>query len=110
METVMIARTWHRLVPEDKAKEYHNYLLKIGVQDLEAVKGNLGVFILKRIENDNAHFQMISLWDSYQSIKKFAGSDYNLARYYPEDKNCLIGLDKFVIHYEVLYEPIKPGR
>ena len=103
----MIARTWHGLVPEDKAEEHHNYLLKTGVLDLEAVKGNLGVFILKRIENGKAHFQMISLWDSYESIKKFAGKDYNLARYYSEDKNYLISLERFVTHYEVLYGPIK---
>ena len=99
----MIARTWHGIVPESKSEEYHNYLLRTGVIDLEAVKGNLGVFILKRSENDNAHFQMISLWNSYESIKKFAGEDYNIARYYPEDKNYLIKLEKFVTHYDVLY-------
>jgi hypothetical protein len=102
----MIARTWNGIVPEIKAEEYHNYLLRTGVVDLEAVKGNLGVFILKRIENSNAHFQMISLWDTYASIKKFAGEEYDLARYYPEDKNYLIALERFVTHYEVLYGPI----
>ena len=99
----MIARTWHGIVPESKSEEYHNYLLRTVVIDLEAVKGNLGVFILKRSENGNAHFQMISLWNYYESIKKFAGEDYNIARYYPEDKNYLIKLEKFVTHYEVLY-------
>ena len=50
---------------------------------------------------------MISLWDSYESIKKFADEDYELARYYPEDKNYLLKLEKFVTHYEVLYAPKK---
>jgi len=106
----MIARTWHGIVPENKSGEYYNYLLKTGVVDLESIKGNLGVFILKRIENGNSHFQMISLWDSYASIKKFAGEDYNLARYYPEDKNYLIRLEKFVTHYEVLYRPTEQNN
>jgi len=101
----MIARIWHGEVPENKSEEYHSYLLRTGVVDLEAVKGNLGVFILKRVENGYAYFQMVSLWDSYESIKEFADEDYELARYYPADKNYLLKLEKFVTHYEVLYAP-----
>jgi heme-degrading monooxygenase HmoA len=103
----MIARTWHGLVPKHRAEDYHKYLLKTGVKDLENTKGNLGVFILRKSENNNAHFQMISLWNSYESVKKFAGEDYEIARYYPEDKTYLLELEKFVTHYEVLYGPIK---
>ena len=101
---IMIARTWHGLVPENNLEDYHHYLLETGVKDLEATPGNLGVFILSKLENGNAHFQMISLWDSYDSIKKFAGDDYEIARYYPEDKNYLLNLEKYVTHYDVLYE------
>jgi heme-degrading monooxygenase HmoA len=105
----MIARTWHGSVPNSKAEQYYKYLLETGVIDLEAVEGNLGVFILKRIENDYTHFQMISLWDSYESIKLFAGQDYEIARYYPNDKEYLIKLEPFVTHFEVLYSPIIPN-
>jgi heme-degrading monooxygenase HmoA len=104
----MIARTWHGSVPEVKAEEYHQYLLETGVIDLEAIEGNLGVFIMKRIENGFARFQMISLWDSYDSIKLFAGEDYEVARYYPKDNEYLVKLDPYVTHYEVLYSPIIP--
>jgi heme-degrading monooxygenase HmoA len=103
----MIARTWQGEVAENKSEDYHKYLLKTGVKDLEAVKGNRGVFILIRFEKGYASFQMISLWDSYESIKEFAGEDYELARYYPEDKNYLLKLEKFVTHYEIVYAPKK---
>lgn len=101
----MIARTWHGSVPEEKAIAYHQYLLKTGVIDLKAVEGNRGVFIFRRVSEGKAHFQMISLWESYESIKKFAGDDYELARYYPEDKDYLFELEKYCTHYEVLYPP-----
>jgi hypothetical protein len=101
----MIARTWHGIVQEEKAEAYHHYLLKTGVIDLKATQGNRGVYIFKRAKEGKAHFQMISLWDSYESISRFAGNDYELARYYPEDKNYLLELEKYVTHYEVLFAP-----
>ena len=35
---MMIARTWHGEVPENKSEDYHKYLLETEVKDLEAVK------------------------------------------------------------------------
>jgi heme-degrading monooxygenase HmoA len=100
---MMIARTWHGIVPEEKAEAYHRYLLKTGVIDLKATRGNRGVYIFMRTKEGKAYFQMISLWDSYESIRMFAGEDYELARYYPEDKDYLLELEKYVTHYEVMF-------
>ena len=101
----MIARTWNGIVPKEKAEAYNQYLLKTGVLDLKKVEGNRGVYIFRRVKADKAYFQMLSLWESYESIKKFAGEDYALARYYPEDKDYLLELEKYCTHYEVLYPP-----
>lgn len=99
----MIARIWHGIVPEDKAKGYYQHLLKSGVVDMKALKGNKGVYIFMRKSEGKAHFKIISLWDSYESIKEFAGENYELARYYPEDVDYLLELEKYVTHYEVLF-------
>ena len=48
---------------------------------------------------------MISLWESYEAIKAFAGDDIDRARYYPEDADFLIELEPKVKHYEVLTGP-----
>jgi hypothetical protein len=63
------------------------------------------VYILMRVNEGKAYFRMISIWDSYDSIKIFAGEDYESARYYPEDKDFLFKLEKYVTHYEVLFPP-----
>jgi heme-degrading monooxygenase HmoA len=42
-----------------------------GVPDLKATPGNRGVFVLRRVEGEVAHFQLISLWDSLDAIEKF---------------------------------------
>jgi hypothetical protein len=57
----MIARMWNGIVPEEKAKDYYQYLLKTSVVDLRAVKGNKGVYILMRVNEGKAYFRMISI-------------------------------------------------
>ncbi|MCH8872269.1 hypothetical protein IH824_05785 [candidate division KSB1 bacterium] len=42
----------------------------------------------------------ITEWDSYESIKKFAGADFEKARYYPEDEKYLLKFEENVAHYE----------
>ncbi len=86
----MIARMWHGKVPKKKSGQYHQYLLKTGLHDYEKVEGNKGVFLLKRDENDITHFHTLTFWDSIAAIKRFAGEEYEKARYYPEDKDFLL--------------------
>ncbi|HET9211750.1 MAG TPA: antibiotic biosynthesis monooxygenase [Thermoanaerobaculia bacterium] len=98
----MIARTWHGRVPAAKADAYHQYLLRTGVTDYADTPGNHGVHVLRRVEGEVAHFLLITYWDSVEAIKRFAGEDYERARYYPEDDDFLLEREPFVTHYEVL--------
>lgn len=97
----MIARTWHGAVPADKGDAYHAYLLETGVPDYEATPGNRGVTVLRRAEGDVVHFLLITLWESLDAIRAFAGDDVERARYYPEDEAFLLELEPTVTHYEV---------
>lgn len=98
----MIARTWHGRVQAERADAYHQYLLETGVLDYKAVEGNRGVHVLRRLENGEAHFFLITFWESWDAIKKFAGDDVEKARYYPKDRAFLLELEPTVTHYEVL--------
>lgn len=55
-----------------------------------------------RLEGELCHIYTISEWDSYESIKAFAGEDDQLARYYPEDSRVLQEKEPLVQHYETL--------
>jgi heme-degrading monooxygenase HmoA len=101
----MIARTWHGVTPAAKADEYLAYLNRTGIPDYKATEGNRGVYVLRRIEGEHAHFLLISLWDSYDAIRKFAGDDLEKAHYYPEDDEFLLEKESNVYHYEVLDAP-----
>ena len=101
----MIARTWHGVTHASKANEYLDYLKKTGVAEYQKTEGNRGVYVLQRLEGDKAHFLLLTLWDSEDAIKRFAGSDMEKAKYYPEDEAFLLELEPKVMHYEVLVKP-----
>jgi heme-degrading monooxygenase HmoA len=102
---MMIARIWHGITAASKSDEYLEYLNQTGIPDYQATEGNQGVYVLRRIEGDEAHFLILTLWRSKDAISKFAGSDMEKARYYPEDKKYLRELERTVTHYEVLVQP-----
>lgn len=98
----MIARTWHGVVPEAKAERYHEYLKATGIPDYRKTPGNRGVYVFRRTEGNLTHFLLLTVWDSVDDIKAFAGDDIERARYYPEDEEYLLELEPEVTHYEVL--------
>ncbi len=81
---------------------YFEYLQRTGLKDYASTSGNRGVWVLRRVYEGKAEFTLISLWDSWDAIKAFAGSEYERAVYYPEDKKFLLELEPKVTHYEVL--------
>lgn len=98
----MIARTWHGRVPAAKADAYYDYLLRTGLTDYQATRGNRGMLVLRRIEGEVAHFTLTSFWESVEAITAFAGHPIDTARYYPEDDDYLLEREPFVMHQEVL--------
>lgn len=98
----MIARIWHGITPAAKAEAYLDFLNQSGVPDYQATPGNRGVYVLRRIEGEVAHFTLISLWDSLEAVKGFAGPQPEIAHYYPEDQDFLLEFEPTVTHHEVL--------
>lgn len=101
----MIARVWRGVTNAEKADQYYDYLMRTGVKDYSQTAGNRGVQVLRRVGEGQAEFLLISFWDSFESIRRFAGEDIERAVYYPEDKDYLLTLEPKVTHYEVLLTP-----
>jgi heme-degrading monooxygenase HmoA len=57
------------------------------------------------VDDGKSEFTLISLWDSWDAIKAFAGPDPEKAVFYPEDEKFLLERGPRVIHYEVLSCP-----
>ena len=101
----MIARLWRGAVRPERGDAYAAYLDRTGVTECRATPGNQGVWVLRRNLADHTEFVFISLWESMEAIRRFAGDDVERARYYPEDREFLLYLEANVAHYQVGARP-----
>ena len=97
----MIARIWHGMVPVSKRDEYLDLMRRIALPEYLATRGNRGAWCLCRTDGDETHFEMLTFWDDTDSIKRFAGEDHSMAKYYDFDADYLIEMEARVRHYEV---------
>ena len=96
----MITRIWHGRTSTSDAEKYRDFVIETGITDYKSVKGNLGAQIWQRKEGDITHIWTVSWWDGYESIKQFAGEDFEKAKYYEEDKKYLLEFEPNVMHCE----------
>jgi uncharacterized damage-inducible protein DinB/heme-degrading monooxygenase HmoA len=98
----MLARIWDGVTEARRADEYVEYLRSTGVADSTSTEGNRGVYVLRREDGPRTSFRFVSLWESMDAIRRFAGPEPERARYYPEDERFLLALAPGVEHYEVV--------
>ena len=76
----MIARIWHGRVPAAKGDAYLEHMRTFAIPRYRMVPGNLAAYALRRFEGDVMHIDMLTFWESLESIKAFAGEDVEKAR------------------------------
>lgn len=100
MRTRMITRVWHGRTRTSDADAYLDFLFDKGIRDYTSTQGNLGAQVWKKEEGEITHWWTISWWDSYESIRSFAGEVIETAKYYEEDNTYLLEFEPNVMHYE----------
>jgi heme-degrading monooxygenase HmoA len=99
----MIMRQWRGRVPRDKSEAYLSYLQATGLEEYRNTPGNLGAFVTTRPHGKATEFLLVTFWDSEESIRRYAGDDYERAVYYPEDGKFLLTGAPSADHYQVRY-------
>ena len=97
----MIARIWHGRTKVKHYEEYSQFLKKRAIPDYKSTEGFVKLTFLRKLEDDEGDFVLITFWKNLEVIKNFAGEDYEKAKYYPEDKEYLLEFEENVTHYEV---------
>ena len=100
----MIARMWRGTTRADDAEAYASYLDRTGHAEYRRVDGHRGTLTLRRVENGRAEFVVLSLWDSMDAIRRFAGADVARAVFYPEDDQYIVEREDRVSHFDVIHE------
>ena len=96
----MIARTWRGWTRPEDSDAYLDYVERTGGRAARETPGNRGFYILRREDGDRTEFVTMSLWDSLDAIRAFAGDNLEVV-FYEDDDRFLVDRERFVTHYEI---------
>ncbi|MGH7516474.1 MAG: antibiotic biosynthesis monooxygenase [Gemmatimonadales bacterium] len=105
----MILRAWRGYASPSNAEAYPRHVLDQVRLQLEGLAGLRGLYLLRRLADVEVEYQVLTLWDSMDAIRAFAGPALERAVVEPEARAVLVRFDSEVRHYEVLAEPAAQG-
>jgi heme-degrading monooxygenase HmoA len=100
-DSARIIRVWRGATRRSDGDAYEDYLEKTGFAEYSATEGNRGVYMTRRDVADRAEFCCVSLWESWDGVRAFAGDEPERAVFYPEDDRFLVDRELTVAHYAV---------
>jgi heme-degrading monooxygenase HmoA len=106
----MISRIWHGYTTKENADKYESLLQKeifVGIAKRN-IEGYMGIQLLRReLPPSETEFITIMWFDSLDSVKKFAGEDYEKAVVPGTAQQVLSRYDKTSAHYIVKTDEYK---
>jgi heme-degrading monooxygenase HmoA len=101
----MIVRHWRGRARADTASAYLDHLRTETLPRLRAHDGHGGAYVLRREVGDEVEFVVLTIWDSLESVRAFAGADYEAAVVPSEARRVLTSYDERALHYDVAIGP-----
>lgn len=105
----MIGRIWRGWTRTDDADAYREYMAQVALPGYTDVPGNLAVYLTSRRDGDREEFTMITVWQSLDAIRAFAGDDPTRAVFYPDDDAYLVEREHTVTHHDVYGSYVSPS-
>ena len=109
----MIVRLWRGIVDASRAEEARRYEAEIGIPAYRSIAGNQGIYMLGRRLGERYEIAMLTLWNSWDSVRAFAGDPIDRANYdeYRRRRlDYLIEPAENVEHFEVLVTANTPEQ
>jgi heme-degrading monooxygenase HmoA len=63
-----LMRLWHGEVAIEKADEFEKFMTEKAAPDYRSVDGLLKLYFQRKNEKNIAHFLLVTLWDSIESV------------------------------------------
>jgi heme-degrading monooxygenase HmoA len=99
----VIARTWHGWTASSAgADAYEAHFRSAVLPALEQIHGFVGAQLLRREAGPEIELVAMTFFESIQSVRGFAGDDYERAVVEPEARRVLSRFDQHVVHYQLL--------
>jgi heme-degrading monooxygenase HmoA len=97
----VIARTWRGWAPKDTAGDYERHYRTEVAEHLRQVPGFRGARLLRLADGDEVRFTSVTLFDSLDAVRGFAGAEFDLAvladearRVHPLGRTCGASRDR----------------
>ena len=97
----MIARHWRGWTAVQDADAYETLLKDKVLPSLRGIEGYRGGYVLRNDGQEEIEFVVVNLFDSLESVKRFAGPDYSVPVFAPEARRLLRKIEPVAMHYEV---------
>lgn len=101
----MISRLWHGWTTRENADAYEELLRTEILPGIHRLDGYLGAYLLRRDVEDGVEFATLTLFESMDAVRAFAGEDYEAAVVPPEARKLLSRFDQMSKHYETVIKP-----
>ena len=98
----MIARMWRGSAIRERADNYVKHLQQSVVPELRQIDGFRGIYLLRRDSSDDVEFMVLTLWESMEAIRKFAGENPEVAVVAPTARVLFREYDVKVKHFEIV--------
>jgi hypothetical protein len=102
---VTIARIWHGWTTPANADAYETLLRSEVLPRIDRLEGARGAYVLRTAAGNEVEFVTITLWDSLDAVREFAGDDYEVAVVPPAARRLLSRFDERSRHFETVIEP-----
>ena len=90
-----------RSTPE-KSGEYVQHATSKVFPTLRAIAGHRGAYLLRRAVDGAVELVVLTIWESMESVRKFAGDEPEKAVVEPEARAVLTSFDDCVTHFEII--------
>jgi heme-degrading monooxygenase HmoA len=101
----MIGRLWHGWTTHENADAYEALLRREVLPGIHRVPGYRGAYLLRRDAGAEVEFVTMTLFESWDAVREFAGADFEAAVVPPAARALLARFDARSVHYDVLYHP-----
>jgi heme-degrading monooxygenase HmoA len=101
----MIARMWRGWTRSWDADAYAERLQHTAIPLCQSAPGNVAAYLLRRGDGDRTEFAVLSLWQSLDAVRAFAGEDLEQSVPAAADEAFLIGPPPVITHYEAIERP-----
>jgi septum formation protein len=99
----MILRMWTARATAEKSGEYIDHATKKIFPALRSIDGFRGAYLLRRTVEGVIELAVLTLWESMEAIRRFAGVKPERAVVEPEARAVLSSFDEVVTHFEVVH-------